>query len=266
MTRIFFLGMLLSATLFAACGEEPTLEDEARTTVVAGTKPTLTAAEQAAADKSAQMAAEAEAKLAAARAAEAKAAAEAEAARLAEVEAEEKDYRQTEAYKKASAERRRKRHEKRRLERERREREARDETTAEATAPRPTEYVAPSSTVGQPMMRFAETIHSFDPIEEGEKVTHAFKFTNTGNAPLEITNAEVSCGCTYPSYPFLPIAPGESGQIEVTFNSKGKFGKQKPIVTIYTNTPEKQYKLMLEGEVITEVAKEKAPQEVPKKG
>ena len=98
-------------------------------------------------------------------------------------------------------------------------------------------------------------------------MTHAFKFTNTGNAPLEITNAEVSCGCTYPSYPFLPIEPGKTGEITVTFNSKGKFGKQKPIVTIYTNTPEKQYKLMLEGEVITEVAKPKTPAAaVPDKG
>ena len=257
-TRNFVFGTLLTIGALTACGEEATTTN---TEVRAGSEPaaiTLTEQERLAQEKSARMAAEAEA-----RAAEEKA--EAEAAELAAAEAAmadekaaEDDYRQTEAYKKASAERRRKRHEKRRLEREAREREA-----AAAPTQRPVEYAAPkpaTGTTGRPKMQFAQTIHTFEPIEEGEKVTRVFKFTNTGTGPLEITNAEVSCGCTYPSYPFLPVAPGESGEVTVTFNSKGKFGKQKPIVTIYTNTPEKQFKLMLEGEVITEVAEKKVPE------
>ena len=48
----------------------------------------------------------------------------------------------------------------------------------------------------------------------------SFEFTNTGDAPLIITNAQSTCGCTVPSYPKEPIMPGKSGKIEVKYNNK----------------------------------------------
>ncbi|NNE30228.1 MAG: DUF1573 domain-containing protein, partial [Saprospiraceae bacterium] len=62
-----------------------------------------------------------------------------------------------------------------------------------------------------------------------------------------IKEVRASCGCTQPSYPFLPILPGEEGAIGVRFDSKGKLGKQKPVITVVTNADPKIYKLFLDG-------------------
>lgn len=83
---------------------------------------------------------------------------------------------------------------------------------------------------------FAENEFDFGTLEEGEKVEHVFKFENTSANPLTISNARGSCGCTVPEWPREPIAPGESGEIKVKFDSKGKKGKQSKTVTISANT------------------------------
>ena len=96
-------------------------------------------------------------------------------------------------------------------------------------------------------IKFDELIHKFGTITTGDKVNHQFKFKNTGNAPLVIKSVDVSCGCTFPSYPFLPIEPGKEGTIDVTFDSTNKVGRQKPTVTVVTNGRPRTIKLNLEG-------------------
>lgn len=96
-------------------------------------------------------------------------------------------------------------------------------------------------------IKFSKTTYQFGKIKEGEKVNYAFQFKNTGDAPLVIKNVDVSCGCTFPSYPFIPIKPGKKGEIEVTFNSEHKVGRQKPTVTVITNGRPRTTKLYLEG-------------------
>jgi len=96
---------------------------------------------------------------------------------------------------------------------------------------------------------FEETIHQFGTIKQGDVVKHDFKFTNKGNAPLVIKSVEKSCGCTFPSYPFIPIEPGKEGTIGVTFDSKGKVGPQKPTITVVTNGRPRTLKLNLQGVV-----------------
>lgn len=78
--------------------------------------------------------------------------------------------------------------------------------------------------------------HDFGKINHGEAVSHVFKFTNTGEHPLLITNARGSCGCTVPQWPKEEILPGEQGEIKVTFNSKGKSNQQAKSVTLTANT------------------------------
>ncbi|MFK7932413.1 MAG: DUF1573 domain-containing protein [Saprospiraceae bacterium] len=116
------------------------------------------------------------------------------------------------------------------------------------------EKKAPKKSKKRPKIEFAKTTHYFGLIEEGETIRTEFFFDNVGDAPLLIKDASATCGCTYPGYPFVPIKPGERSSINVSFNSKGKFGKQKPVVTVMTNASSKPIKLYLEGEVKTEVA------------
>jgi len=85
-------------------------------------------------------------------------------------------------------------------------------------------------------MSFAENFHDFGTIKAGEKRSHTFKFTNTGDTYLLIEFASGSCGCTVPEWPQKPIGPGESGEILVNFDSKDKFGEQNQEVNIIANT------------------------------
>ncbi|MEZ4983043.1 MAG: DUF1573 domain-containing protein [Saprospiraceae bacterium] len=89
----------------------------------------------------------------------------------------------------------------------------------------------------------------FGTVDEGEIVTYTFKFTNTGNEPLIISNAKGSCGCTVPKWPREPIAPGGEGEVAVEFNSKGKKGARTQKVTLTANTNPPQSFLTLKGNV-----------------
>ena len=82
-----------------------------------------------------------------------------------------------------------------------------------------------------------------------------FKFTNTGDAPIVISNAKGSCGCTVPTYSKNVIAPGESGEIEVKYatNRVGKFTKT---VTLTSNASEPSKVLRIKGEVLKPEAEE----------
>ena len=102
----------------------------------------------------------------------------------------------------------------------------------------------------QPKIRFVKTSYDFGEIYHADKVTHQFEFVNEGKRDLEIVNAKASCGCTTPSYPFLPIAPGEKGFIGVTYNSVGKQGFQRANIRVRTNDPnQEEIVLKLKGRV-----------------
>ena len=90
----------------------------------------------------------------------------------------------------------------------------------------------------------------FGTITEGEVVAHTYTFTNTGDAPLVLSNAKGSCGCTIPAWPKEPIAPGETASMTVEFNSKGKFGQRNQKVTITANTNPAQTFIYLTGRIM----------------
>ena len=87
-----------------------------------------------------------------------------------------------------------------------------------------------------PAFQFAEEIHDFGKIIQGEKVSYSFKFKNIGKSDLVISDARGSCGCTIADYPKTAIAPGAEGSIDVKFNTEGKKGFQTKTVTLLANT------------------------------
>ena len=91
-----------------------------------------------------------------------------------------------------------------------------------------------------PKISWEVSTHDFGDIIQGDRVEKVFKFTNTGSEPLIITNVQVSCGCTLPkNWPRDPVVPGAKGELTVAFNSAGKFGKQNKVVTIVSNSVNK---------------------------
>jgi len=102
-----------------------------------------------------------------------------------------------------------------------------------------------------PVISFTKTEHDFGKLIQGEQVSVIFKFENTGNLPLLISKVSASCGCTASKYPTKPIAPGEEGHLEVTFDSKGQRGMQNKTVTVLTNTQPQSTILRLKAQVST---------------
>ncbi len=98
-------------------------------------------------------------------------------------------------------------------------------------------------------MTFEETEFDFGTVIAGEKVSHVYKFTNTGNEPLILSDAKGSCGCTVPKWPREPIAPGQTSEILVEFNSANKSGQRNQKVTITANTNPPQTFIYLKGTV-----------------
>lgn len=87
-----------------------------------------------------------------------------------------------------------------------------------------------------PVIEFDKIEHDFGTIEQNAPQETIFTFTNTGDAPLIITDATSSCGCTIPDYPKnSPIAPGETGEMLVKFNGAGQNQVTKTI-TVTANT------------------------------
>jgi hypothetical protein len=89
---------------------------------------------------------------------------------------------------------------------------------------------------GTAVITFDETVHNFGNVTEGEKVEYSFKFTNTGDKDLIITDATSSCGCTVPDWPKEPLKPGKSAYMKVVFNSAGKEGFTEKLISIKANT------------------------------
>ncbi len=101
----------------------------------------------------------------------------------------------------------------------------------------------------QPAFKFDVDEYNFGTIQQGESVTYEFKFTNSGNEPMIISNATGSCGCTVPIWPKEPILKGQTSTIKVTFNSAGKMGVQDKTVTITSNAKENPKVLHMKGTV-----------------
>ena len=103
--------------------------------------------------------------------------------------------------------------------------------------------------------KFEEESYDFGNIKEGDVAVHSFKFTNTGSTPIIITRVKASCGCTTPYWPKEPIAPGATGEIKASYNSKGRPGNFHKSITITSNANKPTLALRING--ITEKAPSK---------
>lgn len=97
--------------------------------------------------------------------------------------------------------------------------------------------------------------HDFGTIYEGETVRHVFSFANSGNAPLVIEKLSSSCGCTAALSSAKSLAPGESGEIQASFDSTRFRGSISKSIYLYTNDPaQPMVQLQLRGNVREEVS------------
>ena len=100
-------------------------------------------------------------------------------------------------------------------------------------------------------IKFTETVIDYGIIENGENGNRIFKFKNTGNSPLIFTRIFSSCGCTIPKKPEKPVLPGESGEIEVNYDTK-RTGIFQKAITVRSNAKTANVILRIKGEVLPE--------------
>jgi hypothetical protein len=95
---------------------------------------------------------------------------------------------------------------------------------------------------------FVSKVVDYGKIENGSDGARKFVFKNNGKEPLIIKSAKGSCGCTVPIIPKDPIAPGETGEIGVQYDTKrdGVFSKT---ITVTTNADKAPVILTIKGEV-----------------
>lgn len=116
-----------------------------------------------------------------------------------------------------------------------------------------------------PVITFDSIVCNFGILAVGEKYPHTFRFTNTGTSPLIITQVNPSCGCTTAKdWPQEPIAPGESGQISIEFNSSGNSGKVDKTISVLSNCIPAVEVLRIQGNVmgVENLPKVKSPVEM----
>ena len=106
----------------------------------------------------------------------------------------------------------------------------------------------------QGVIKFTKESHDFGKVEEGVVAVHTFEFANTGTAPVVISNAQASCGCTTPDWSKEPIMPGKSGFVKASFSSQGRPGNFSKTVTVISNSETPQIVLSIKGEVNAKAA------------
>jgi uncharacterized protein DUF1573 len=110
---------------------------------------------------------------------------------------------------------------------------------------------ASGSNVISPLI-FDSKEHNFGEILQGDKVTHVFKFKNSGDEPVKLGKVSASCGCTATTATRGEIGPGEEGEVKATFNSTGRRGKQKKAVYVATAGNYAKQTLSIQATIIIE--------------
>ena len=110
------------------------------------------------------------------------------------------------------------------------------------------ETVAKKDDIAKSTIDFVSKVIDYGKIEHNSDGVRQFIFTNNGSEPLLIKNAKGSCGCTVPSYPKEPIAPGVTAEIGVKYATT-RVGKFTKTITLTTNADKKPVILTIKGEV-----------------
>lgn len=98
----------------------------------------------------------------------------------------------------------------------------------------------------------AQSHYDFGKIKKGEKVSHTYEITNTGEQPLIIAKVEPECGCTAPEFTKDPIMPGEKGNVVLSFDSSSFEGMINKSAKVFANVENAPINLSFSAQVQTQ--------------
>jgi len=96
---------------------------------------------------------------------------------------------------------------------------------------------------------FKSTTIDYGTIEKGADGLRVFEFTNNGDAPLIVSRVTSSCGCTVPKWSKDPILPGQTGEIQVKYDTN-RVNPIRKTITVISNADTPTVALKIKGEVI----------------
>ncbi len=97
-------------------------------------------------------------------------------------------------------------------------------------------------------IEFDNLVHDYGTIVQGENGTCKFEFKNTGGEALVLSDVKSSCGCTIPSWPREAIAPGETGTIDVKYDTR-RVGPINKSIRVTSNGSEQPIILRIKGRI-----------------
>ena len=109
-----------------------------------------------------------------------------------------------------------------------------------------------ANVLAQPQLKLSAMRYDFGSILWKQPATAVFSITNSGTSDLIIEDVHPDCGCTVATWTQANIAPGETGNITVTYDAEllGRFNKQ---LAVTTNENPMPFYLTLSGDVVTEI-------------
>ena len=116
-------------------------------------------------------------------------------------------------------------------------------------AGQPTNRCDSTAKMPKTTMQFYESKFSFGSVTAGQKVSHTFRYKNTGSNPLIICKADVTCGCTVPKIQDGSVTPGADGELVVEFNTAGKSGFQQKNIIVHSNATPEAVSISIEADV-----------------
>lgn len=97
---------------------------------------------------------------------------------------------------------------------------------------------ATTPTAATARVRVETRVWDFGTLWQGMPAKTRIKIENVGQAPLTIDGVKSSCGCTTPSKPDSPLAPGAATYIEIRYDTVQKLGEAHQAVSFNTNDPD----------------------------
>lgn len=113
---------------------------------------------------------------------------------------------------------------------------------------------APAAVKGRPEITFEKVIHDFGNIEPGSKNVCEFKFTNTGDSLLKITEVSKTCGCTPYTLAKMEYEPGESGTLKVEYNASAQPTTVRKTLFVSSNDEARpKVELVIKAEIVAKI-------------
>jgi Protein of unknown function (DUF1573) len=96
---------------------------------------------------------------------------------------------------------------------------------------------APAKAAGKPKATVVEPVKDVGTVPKSQKIIHDFLIKNDGDADLQITNVQPSCGCTVAEFDKV-IKPGATGKVHTVIDTSTFSGPIAKGISVFTNDPD----------------------------